>query len=96
MAVPRIRPGRAALNATTPAQRARLLPLVRVRLEEDRIALRAMALEAFAVRAAAEPDLRDEALTLLESARHSTIPALRSRAKLMLPLLVRAEARTPR
>lgn len=55
-----------------------------------------MALEAFAVRAAAEPDLRDEALTLLESARHSTIPALRSRAKLMLPLLVRAEARTPR
>lgn len=86
----------AALNATTPAQRARLLPLVRVRLEEDRIALRAMALEAFAVRAAAEPDLHDEALTLLESARHSTIPALRSRAKLMLPLLVRAEARTPR
>lgn len=85
----------AALNATTTSQRKRLLPLVRARLEEDRIALRAMALEAFAFLAAAEPDLRDEALTLFESARHSPVPALRSRAKLMLPLLLRAESRSP-
>jgi hypothetical protein len=86
----------AALNATTTSQRNRLLPLVRARLEEDRIAVRAMALEAFACLAAPEPDLRDEALTLLEAAGHSAVPALRSRAKLMLPILLKAEARTTR
>lgn len=86
----------AALNATTHSQRTRLLPLVRVRLEDARIALRAMALEAFADLAAAEPALLDEALTLLESVRHSPDFALRARARLMLPVLLKAEVRPTR
>lgn len=86
----------AALNATTSAQRRRLLPLVRTRLAEDRIAVRAMALEAFAILAAEEPDLHDEAMELLEKQRHSSDFALRARARLMLPVLMRAEARPKR
>lgn len=86
----------AALNAKSRSQRNRLLPLIRARLEENRIAVRAMALEAFADVAAAEPELREEALTLLESARHSAIPAMRSRAKLMLPVLLTSEIKAPR
>ena len=83
----------AALNATTPAQCERLLPLVRARLQEDRIAVRAMALEAFAVLAAHEPGLRDEAMEMLEQHRHSTDPAMRARARMMLPILTRADTR---
>lgn len=79
----------AALAAGDHDQRMRLVPLVRARLEEDRIAVRAMALEAFAVLAAHEPELRDEALAMLEHARHSATPALRSRARLMLPRLIK-------
>ncbi len=81
----------AAHNAMTHPQRTRLLPLVRARLAEDRIAVRAMALEAFALLAVHEPELRDEAMEMLEAARHDAAPALRCRAKLMLPLLMRAE-----
>lgn len=86
----------AAMNAMTSAQRQRLLPLVRARLQEDRIAVRAMALEAFAILAAQEPDLRDEAMDLLERQRHSPNFALRSRARLMVPVVMRAQAGTPR
>ena len=75
----------AAINAATHAQRMRLLPLVRSRLAEDRIAVRAMALEAFALLAAREAELRDEALEMLQAALHSSEPAMRARAKLMLP-----------
>ena len=81
----------AALNAMSPAQRQRLLPLVRARLAEDRIAVRAMALEAFATLAAQEPDLRDEAMEMLEEHRHSADPAMRARARMMLPGLMRSE-----
>ena len=81
----------AALNAMTSAQRQRLLPLVRARLAEDRIAVRAMALEAFAILAAQQPDLRDEAMELLEQHRHSTEPAMRARARMMIPVLMRGE-----
>lgn len=81
----------AALNAMTSAQRQRLLPLVRARLAEDRIAVRAMALEAFAILAAQQPDLRDEAMQLLEQHRHSTEPAMRARARMMIPVLMRGE-----
>jgi len=84
----------AAHNALTRPQRLRLLPLVRARLAEDRIAVRAMALEAFAVLAASEPDLRDEAMLMLEDARHSSDFALRARARLMLPLILQAEIRS--
>jgi hypothetical protein len=82
----------AALNAITAAQRQRLLPLVRARLAEDRIAVRAMALEAFATLAAHEPDLRDEAIEMLERERHSADPAMRARARSLLPALMRSEA----
>lgn len=83
----------AAHNAMTRPQRRRLLPLVRARLAEDRIAVRAMALEAFAILATREPDLRDEALEMIEAARHDPTPALRCRAKRMLPMLMRAALR---
>lgn len=82
----------AALNATTRAQRMRLLPLVRARLAEGRIAVRAMALEAFAILAASEPELRDEAMEKLEDARRSPDFAMRARARLMLPMVMKAEA----
>ena len=80
----------AAHNARTHAQRLHLLRLVRARLAEDRIAVRAMALEAFCVLAAYEADLRDEALEMIEAARHDPTPALRCRAKRMLPMLMKA------
>jgi hypothetical protein len=83
----------AAHNAITRPQRLRLLPLVRARLQENRIAVRAMGLEALAILAANEPELRDEAMTMLEDARHSTDFAMRARARLMLPLLAKAELR---
>jgi hypothetical protein len=86
----------AAVNADTRARRMRLLPLVRARLSEDRIAVRAMALEAFAILAANQPELRDEAMEKLEAARHSPDVALRARARLMLPVVMKAEARSSR
>jgi hypothetical protein len=81
----------AAHNAMTRSQRLRLLPLVRARLAEDRVAVRAMALEAFAILAANEPELRDEAMEMLEAARHDEAMAMRCRAKLMLPVVMKAE-----
>ena len=86
----------AALNATTHAQRTRLLPLVRARLAENRIAVRAMALEALAILAASEPALRDEAMEKLEDARRSPDFAMRARARLMLPRILKAEANSSR
>jgi hypothetical protein len=82
----------AALNAQSSGKRMRLLPVVRDRLVDERVALRAMALEAFAILGAHEPGLREEAMALLEAARRSPISALRSRARLMLPLVMEAEA----
>jgi hypothetical protein len=78
----------AAHNAGSRAQRMRLAPLVRTRLAEDRIAVRAMALEAFCVLAAREPELRDEALERLEEARRSEDFAMRARARLMAPMVM--------
>jgi hypothetical protein len=86
----------AAHNAMTRAQRMRLLPLVRAQLAEDRIAVRAMALEAFAILAAREPNLRDEAMEMLEAARRSADFAMRARARLMQPLLMRSDAQALR
>lgn len=77
----------AALNATARQQRLSLSVLVRALLEDERIAIRAIALEAFAILAIAEPELQDEALLRLEAARHDRTPALRSRARRMLPQL---------
>jgi hypothetical protein len=83
----------AALNASTTAQRRRLAAPVRAMIEDERIAVRAMALEAFALLAVAEPALRDEAMALLELARRDESCALRSRSKRMLLAMLAAENR---
>jgi len=84
----------AALNATTHLQRERLEPLIRMLLEDERVALRAIAMEAFAILAVAEPGLRDEALLLVERSRHDANAAIRARGRRMLPALRMAEVRT--
>jgi len=81
----------AALNASTRSERMRLALLVRAMLQDERIALRAIALEAFSILAAAEPELRDEAMVLLENSRRASVPAIRLRARRMLLLLLSAE-----
>ncbi|HTV13382.1 MAG TPA: hypothetical protein VME68_01630, partial [Acidobacteriaceae bacterium] len=78
----------AALNAGTAAQRRRLLPTIRERLrEEERTAVRAMALEALLVLGARDAAIRDEAL---EAAQRSSIPAMRARAKRFLPMAMKS------
>ena len=84
----------AALNARTHGQRMRLAPLVRAMVEDERIALRAIALEAFAIIAQAEPELHDEVMVLLERSRRAPEAALRSRARRMLPPLIASEIET--
>ncbi len=81
----------ASLNAWTHAQRMQLAILVRALAEDERNALRAIALEAFATLAVAEPELRDEAMVLLESARRNGTCAMRSRARRMRLVLMAAE-----
>jgi predicted regulator of Ras-like GTPase activity (Roadblock/LC7/MglB family) len=81
----------AALNASACAERMRLAPLVRVMVEDERNAVRAMALEAFAILAVAEPELREEVMVLLEQARREGTCAMRSRARRMLPALLSTE-----
>jgi hypothetical protein len=81
----------AALNASTRAERMRLVVLVRAMLQDEQVALRAIALEAFAILAAAQPELRDEAMVLLENSRRDTVTAMRLRARRMLLLLLSAE-----
>ena len=78
----------AALSAPTHSQRMRLTVPVRALIAEERIALRAAGLEAFAMLAAVEPQLRDEALELLEHARHDTTPGIKARSRRMLLLLM--------
>jgi hypothetical protein len=81
----------AALNARTPAERRRLLPTIRERLREgERTGVRAMALEALLVLGARDAAIRDEALDALEAAQRSPIPAMRARAKRILPVMVKS------
>ena len=81
----------AALNAGTAAQRRRLLPTIRERLrEEERTAVRAMALEALLVLGAWDAAIREEALEALEDAQRSPIPAMRARAKRFLPMAMKS------
>jgi len=82
----------AALNASTHAQRMRLAVLVRALVGNKRVALRAIALEAFANLAAREPELRDEVMLLVERSRCDGTFALRIRARRMLLLLLPASA----
>jgi hypothetical protein len=84
----------AALNARTPAERRRLLPTIRDRLrDEERTGVRAMALEALLVLGARDAAIRNEALDALEAAQRSAIPAMRARARRLVPLILRSEAR---
>ncbi|MGA2650535.1 MAG: hypothetical protein ABSF28_08425 [Terracidiphilus sp.] len=85
----------AALNASNHAQRMRLAVLVRALAEDERNALRAIALEAFAILAAAEPKLREEAVAVLELARRDGTAAMRMRARRMLLVLMAAERTLP-
>lgn len=85
----------AVLNAGTHAERMQLAAPVRRMLGDERIALRAIALEAFALLAAAELELRDEAMMLLEQARHDKTAAVRCRARRMLPVLLASERFRP-
>ena len=78
----------AAHNAANAAQRQRLLPTIRERLrQEERAAVRAMALEALLVLGARDAAIRNEALEAMEDAQRSSIPAMRARAKKMMPKL---------
>jgi hypothetical protein len=70
----------------------RLAAPVRAMIDDERIALRAIALEAFALLAVAEPELRDEAMLLLERYRREGAAAMRARARRMLLPLMKAEA----
>jgi hypothetical protein len=81
----------AALNASTSSQRMALAFLVRSLTKDERNALRAIALEAFAILAVAEPELRDEASLLLEQSRREGTSAMRSRARRMMLLLMSSE-----
>lgn len=85
----------AALNASTRAERMNLAVLVRPLIEDERIAVRAMALEAFAILGAAEPELRDETMFLLERYRCDPTPAMRCRARRMALLLLESEVEPP-
>jgi hypothetical protein len=86
----------AALNASTHAQRMMLASLVRSLTHDGRNAIRAIALEAFAILAVAEPELQDEAMLLLEHSRREGTPAMRIRARRMLLLLLASENKVRR
>jgi hypothetical protein len=81
----------AALNARTHKQCEELAVLVRALAVDERNALRAIALEAFAILAVAEPGMRDEVTALLEHSRREGTCAMRSRARRMLPMVLKAE-----
>jgi hypothetical protein len=81
----------AVLNAGTHAQRMQLALYVRSLVDDPRNALRAIALEALGILAAAEPELLEEAVPLLDRARREGTCAMRCRAKKMLPVLLAAE-----
>jgi hypothetical protein len=83
----------AVLNASTAQQRTRLASLVRSLLQDERIAIRAIALEAFTILAAAEPKLRDEAMLVIENARYDSVPAMRCRAQRMMLVLLASETK---
>ena len=84
-----------SLNAATVADRRQLAYLLRTLSKEPRIALRAMALEAFANLALTELSLQEEVMILLERARHENSCAMQSRARRMLPQLLEAEMKAP-
>jgi hypothetical protein len=83
----------AALNVSTHARRMRLTVLLRPMAKDERIAVRAIALEAFAMVAVAEPQLHREVLVLLEHANREGTCAMRCRARRMLPAVLESAER---
>lgn len=83
----------AAWNATTRGERMQLAILVRAMIDDERNALRAIALEALGILAMEEPELREEAIPLLELARRNGTCAMRLRARRTLLALMKAELR---
>jgi len=81
----------AAHSAGSRSQRMTLAALVRGLVVDERNAVRAMGLEALGILAVAEPELRDEAMELLERARREGTCAMRARATRMLPEVLTAE-----
>ncbi len=82
----------AAYTARNRAQRMKLADLLRGMLEEEQIAIRAIAIEAFATIACAEPELRDEAIGMLELCGESGIPAIRSRGRRMMLTMMKSQS----
>jgi hypothetical protein len=82
----------AAYSAWNRPQRMKLADLLRGMLEEEQIAIRAIAIEAFATIAYAEPELREEAMGMLELCCESGIPAIRSRGRRMLLTMTRSQS----
>jgi hypothetical protein len=83
----------AALNAVTHSERLWAAALLRPMIHDERIAVRAVALEALAIIAITEPKLRREVLPLLEEAESLGRCALRCRARRMLPVLLDTAAK---
>jgi len=81
----------AARSASKLGERMSLVAPVRAMIDDERNAVRAMGLEAFAILAIAEPELREEAMVLLDRARREGTCAMQSRARRMLPQVAAAE-----
>jgi hypothetical protein len=84
----------AAPNAQTHQERMRLAALLRPMVQDQRIAVRAIALEALGIVAVAEPKLRHEVLPLLENASRDGISSMRLRARRVLPAVLESAARS--
>jgi len=82
----------AAYTARNRPQRMKLAEMLRGMLEEEQIAIRAIAIEAFATIACAEPELREEAMGMLELSCESGIPAIRSRGRRMLLTMMKSQS----
>lgn len=80
----------ASLNVSTHDERMRLTRLLRPMARDKRIAVRAVALEALGIIAAAEPQLHREVLPLLEEASRERRGAMQCRSRRVLPAVLEA------
>ena len=83
----------AAPNVQTHEERMRLGALLRPMIQDKRIAVRAIALEALGTIAVGEPKLRNEVLPLLEKASRDGISSMRLRARRILPAVLESAAK---
>jgi len=84
----------AAPNVQTHQERARLAALLRPMVQDNRIAVRAIALEALGIIAVAEPKLHREVLPLLQNASRDGISSVRLRARRVLPTVLESAAKS--